>query len=83
MFYDMATSREQEETQEEVKRNKNIICFIDLTEVYRIALTIYMPKALKACFAFHNPQSATKRELKIFNTFKNTFENRIAKLIST
>ena len=66
----------------DANRSKNMVIFIDYDVNTRNILWIYMPKALKACFAFYNKSDATDKEKRQLKTFSESFNSRIAKINS-
>ena len=66
----------------DANRSKNMVIFIDYEMNTRNILWIYMPKALKACFAFYNKSVATDKEKRQLKTFSESFKSRIAKINS-
>lgn len=59
---------------------KNMTCFVDFDDLFRVGLIIHVPKALKACFAHYNQSSCSKRERQIMASFTKSFEEKIAKI---
>jgi hypothetical protein len=60
----------------------NMVICIDFEEHDRIILWIYMPKALKACFAYYNKEFSNSKEKKGLIAFSNSFDASINKINS-